>query len=80
MKIIERMLGESIVIDENIVVSIQRCKDDEVRIGIDAPLSVAVHREEVYKKIQAGKKKPPVIIVKKKKGAAGFLRGRRNSK
>ena len=52
MLILSRKLGESIVIDGNIRVKIMRVDGDVVKIGIEAPTSVPVHRQEVYEEIQ----------------------------
>jgi carbon storage regulator len=52
MLILSRKLGESIVIDGRIRVQIMRVDGDVVKIGIEAPTSVPVHRQEVYEEIQ----------------------------
>ena len=52
MLILSRKLGESIVIDGRITVKIVRVDGDVVKIGIEAPTSVPVHRQEVYEEIQ----------------------------
>jgi carbon storage regulator len=52
MLILSRKLGESIVIDGNIRVQIMRVDGDVVKIGIEAPATVPVHRQEVYEEIQ----------------------------
>jgi carbon storage regulator len=52
MLILSRKIGESIVIDGNIRVQIVRVDGDVVKIGIEAPASVPVHRQEVYEEIQ----------------------------
>jgi carbon storage regulator len=52
MLILSRKLGESIVIDGNIRVKIMRVDGDVVKIGIEAPATVPVHRQEVYEEIQ----------------------------
>ena len=52
MLILSRKLGESIVIDGNIRIKIMRVDGDVVKIGIEAPASVPVHRQEVYEEIQ----------------------------
>lgn len=51
MLILTRKAGESIVIGDDIVITIVEAGRDQVRIGIDAPRSVAVHRQEVYAEI-----------------------------
>jgi carbon storage regulator len=48
MPILTRRVGESIVIGDEIVVTIVEAGRDHVRVGIDAPRSVSVHRQEVY--------------------------------
>jgi carbon storage regulator len=52
MLILSRKIGESIVINGNIHVKIMRVDGDVVKIGIEAPASVPVHRQEVYEEIQ----------------------------
>jgi carbon storage regulator len=52
MLILSRKLGESIVIDGNIHVKIMRVDGDVVKIGIEAPADVQVHRQEVYEEIE----------------------------
>lgn len=52
MLILTRRVGETIVIAENIRVTVLGVKGNQVRVGIDAPKDVAVHREEIYKRIQ----------------------------
>lgn len=48
MLILTRRVGESIVIGDDIVVTIVEAGRDHVRVGIEAPRSVDVHRQEVY--------------------------------
>jgi carbon storage regulator len=50
--ILTRKLGESITIGDNIKVTVLGIYGRQVRLGIDAPLKVVVHREEVYVRIQ----------------------------
>ena len=52
MLILTRKLGESITIGDNIRVSVLGIRGRQVRIGVDAPSDVVVHREEIYVKIQ----------------------------
>jgi carbon storage regulator len=52
MLILSRKPGESIVIDGRITVKIMRLEGDMVKLGIEAPLHVPVHRQEVYDEIQ----------------------------
>ncbi len=57
MLILTRRLGESITIGDQIKVSVLGIHGRQVRIGIDAPSDVVVHREEIYVKIQEENKK-----------------------
>ena len=52
MLILSRKLNESIVIDGRVIVKILRLEGDVVKVGIEAPLEVPVHRQEVYEEIQ----------------------------
>ena len=52
MLVLSRQRDESIVIGDNIVVTIVDVRGDKVRLGIDAPREVSVHRREVYDAIQ----------------------------
>jgi len=56
MLILTRKVGESLVIGEDVSIIVLGVKGNQVRIGIDAPKSVSVHREEIYNKIQDEKK------------------------
>ncbi len=57
MLILTRRLGESITIGDSIKVSVLGIHGRQVRIGIDAPSDVVVHREEIYVKIQEENRK-----------------------
>ncbi len=52
MLILSRKLNESIVIDGNVIVKVLRVDGDVVKLGIQAPSNVPVHRQEVYEEIQ----------------------------
>lgn len=51
MLILTRRVGETLMIGDEVSVTILGVKGNQVRIGIQAPKSVAVHREEIYKRI-----------------------------
>lgn len=53
MLVLTRRTSESIVIGNDVVVTVLEVRGDQVRIGIDAPRSVQVHREEVYRQVAA---------------------------
>lgn len=55
MLILTRRVGESLIIGDDVVVNILGVKGNQVRIGVDAPKEVPVHREEIYNRIQAEK-------------------------
>ncbi len=52
MLILSRKTGESLVIDGRIIVKIIRTDGDTVKVGIEAPADIPVHRQEVYDEIQ----------------------------
>ena len=52
MLVLSRQRDESIVIGDNIVITVVDIRGDKVRLGIDAPKEVPVHRQEVYDAIQ----------------------------
>jgi carbon storage regulator len=51
--VLSRSEGESVMIGSDIVVTVLEVRGDVVRIGIDAPREVKVHREEVYRALEA---------------------------
>jgi len=51
MLVLSRKLNESIVINDNVVVTVLSVKGDNVRLGINAPVEIPVHRQEVYEKV-----------------------------
>jgi carbon storage regulator len=55
MLILTRRVGESVVIGEDVTVTVLGVKGNQVRIGINAPKHVAVHREEIYERIKSGR-------------------------
>lgn len=59
MLILTRKLGESITIGDDIKVTVLGVFGRQVRIGIEAPPKIVVHREEIYLKIQSEGEKPP---------------------
>ena len=52
MLVLSRQRDESIIIGDNVVVTIVDIRGDKVRLGIDAPSEIPVHRREVYEAIQ----------------------------
>ena len=52
MLVLSRQRDESIIIGDNIVITVVDIRGDKVRLGIEAPKEVPVHRQEVYEAIQ----------------------------
>ncbi len=52
MLILTRRIGESIMIGQNVKITVLNIKGNQVRLGIDAPRTIPVHREEIYQRIQ----------------------------
>lgn len=57
MLILTRRPGESLIIGDDVRLSVLAIKGNQVRIGIDAPKEISVHREEIYLKVQAEKER-----------------------
>jgi carbon storage regulator len=56
MLILTRRVGETIKIGESVDVTVLGIKGNQVRVGINAPKSIAVHREEIFRRIEAEKR------------------------
>ena len=55
MLILTRRIGETVIIGDDIIATVLSINGNQVRLGIEAPKDVSVHREEIYKKIQEEK-------------------------
>lgn len=56
MLILTRRVGETLMVGDDVTVTVLGVKGNQVRIGVNAPKDVAVHREEIYQRIQSDKK------------------------
>ena len=52
MLILTRRVGETVMIGDDVTITVLGVKGNQTRVGIDAPKSVAVHREEIYERIK----------------------------
>ncbi len=52
MLILTRRVGETVMIGDNVTVTVLGVKGNQVRLGVNAPRDVAVHREEIYERIR----------------------------
>ena len=55
MLILTRKIGESLMIGSEVTVTVMAVKGNQVRLGVNAPKDVAVHREEIYDRVRAEK-------------------------
>lgn len=59
MLILTRRIGETLMIGDDVSITVLGVKGNQVRIGIDAPKDVPVHREEIYERINSEKSNAP---------------------
>jgi len=57
MLILTRRVGETLMIGDDVTITVLGIKGHQVRLGINAPKEVSVHREEIYQRIQQEKQK-----------------------
>lgn len=62
MLILTRRMGESIRIGDNVTITVLGVKGSQIRIGVDAPREVEVHREEIYQRVHDDDELEPLTI------------------
>jgi len=68
MLILTRRVGETVMIGDDVTITVLGVKGNQVRVGINAPKHVAVHREEIYERIK--REQQPEDIAEKPKAAS----------
>jgi carbon storage regulator len=63
MLILTRRVGEAVVINEEVIVTVLGVKGNQVRIGVNAPKTVSVHREEIFERIKNERNNTPTSFV-----------------
>lgn len=58
MLILTRRVGETLIIGDDVSVTVLGVRGNQIRIGVNAPKNVSVHREEIYDRIQREKEEP----------------------
>ena len=79
MLILTRKAGETIRIGDSITVTVVQLNDGQIKLGIDAPRSVAVHRGEVYDRIRVENKEASKASVENTKLLAALLKTKKET-
>jgi len=65
MLILTRRVGERFMIGDNVVVTVLSARGNQIRLGVDAPRDVSVHRQEIYERIQMQKEQGGDVVNEK---------------
>ena len=68
MLILTRRVGEALMIGDNVTVTVLGVKGNQVRIGVNAPKHVAVHREEIFERIKREQDGEPALGEQRREG------------
>jgi carbon storage regulator len=71
MLILTRRVGETVMIGDDVTITVLGVKGNQVRVGINAPKNVAVHREEIYERIK--REKHPEGIAEEKPKTSEYV-------
>jgi carbon storage regulator len=74
MLVLTRKEGEAVVIDGDIRIRVLEVKGGQVKLGIDAPLNITVHRDEIYQRILEENKRAAMAAPADLSGLADFLK------
>ncbi len=62
MLILTRKVGESVIVGDDVKITVLHAKGSQIRLGIDAPKSVSVHREEIFARIHPKQNELPTSL------------------
>ena len=74
MLVLSRKLGERITIGDDITISLLEIKGSQVKLGIEAPKSISIHRQEVYERIREENLRSSEVSASELSRAASLLR------
>jgi len=75
MLVLTRRAGESVMVGDEVVVTVLEVRGEVIRLGIQAPRSVQVHREEVYRELQRANREAVLNDEQTARAVAGLLGG-----
>lgn len=78
MLVLTRKLGESITIDDNIKIRVEKIRGKQVRLGIEAPKETRIYREEVYNAIKTQNEESSQTNPDSTRAAANLLKSPKN--
>jgi len=75
MLVLTRRAGESVMVGDEVVITVLEVRGEVIRLGIQAPRSVQVHREEVYRELQKANREAALSSEEVARAVAGLLGG-----